>query len=312
MQEPLQPRRGPSRRSRPSLAAMADSGFQPSRPSSQNMSLSNTLPRSLFGNNNVLDEHPSEATDPFNLGVASQLLGQDSPLKDNKASVRISHSQTMRSMRSFRFPLDGSRSVKGSSESSAYPSNTMSRSQTISSAWSGMSNRLFTESLSGTANEKQTDVFTKQFDKLAKKHGIQSFPESFKTEPNSVSVSSASDANKTSGDSTPALHGNKLWNRLLGRTPSTVDVSKSYGNMKLSLGRKRGSSISDLAAIGRGKRDSLKGMHLEDMIRLGGVSPFSLPEGLSPGDLLIPTCMHASASYILTHGEFLMQLRSSE
>lgn len=303
MQEPSQPRRGPSRRSRPSLAAMADSGYKPSRPSNQSVSQNNTLPRSLFGNNNVLEEHPSGATDPFDLGVASQLLGEDSLLRDPKSSVRIPHSQTMRSMRSFRFPLDGNRSMKSTNDSSAYTSNTMSRSQTISSAWSGMSNRLFTESIAGATNEKQIDIFTKQFDKLAKKHGIQTFPESFHTEPPSVSVSSASDANKTSGDSTPALHGNKLWNRLLGRTPSTVDISKSYGNMKMSLGRKRGGSISDLAAIGRGKRDSLKGMHLEDMIRLGGVSPFSLPEGLSPGDLLIPTCMHASASYILSHGE---------
>lgn len=299
MQDPLQPRRGPSRRSRPSLAAMADSGFQPSKPSSQNVSRGGTLPRSLFSNRNILEEHPSETTDSFDLGILP---------KEKKASLRVSHSLTMRSMRSFRFHLDGNKSVNSSTptDSSAYPSNTVSRSQTISSAWSGMSNRLFTESLSGPTSEKQTDVFTKQFDRLAKKHGIQTFPESFRTEPTSVSVSSASDANKSSGDSTPVLHGNKLWNRLLGRTPSTVDISKSYGNMKLSLGRKRGSSISDLAAIGRGKRDSLKGMHLEDMIRLGGVSPFSLPEGLSPGDLLIPTCMHASASYILQNGEFFL------
>lgn len=301
MQDPLQPRRGPSRRSRPSLAAMADSGYQPSKPSSQNVSRGGTLPRSLFSSRNILEEHPSETTDSFDLGVTSQLLGGGSLRKEPKT---VSHSHTMRSMRSFRFGLDGNRSVKSTSSSSAYPSNTISRSQTISSAWSGMSNRLFTESLSGATSEKQTDVFTKKFDKLAKKHGIQTFPESFKTEPTSVSVSSASDANKSSSDSTPVLHGNKLWNRLLGRTPSTIDISKSYGNMKLSLGRKRGASISDLAAIGRGKRDSLKGMHLEDMIRLGGVSPFSLPDGLSPGDLLIPTCMHASASYILQHGEF--------
>lgn len=250
-----------------------------------------------------MEEHPSETTDSFDLGITSQLLGADSLPKERKSSVR-GHSLTMRGMRSFRFHLDGNRSVNSTTDTSTYPSNSVSRSQTISSAWSGMSNRLFTESLSGATGEKQTDVFTGQFDKLAKKHGIQTFPESFKTQPTSISVSSASDANKSSGDSTPVLHGNKLWNRLLGRTPSTVDISKSYGNMKLSLGRKRGASISDLAAIGRGKRDSLKGMHLEDMIRLGGVSPFTLPEGLSPGDLLIPTCMHASASYILQHGEF--------
>ena len=47
----------------------------------------------------------------------------------------------------------------------------------------------------------------------------------------------------------------------------------------------------------------MKGMHLEDMIRLGGVAIFNLPLGLAPGDLLIPTCMHAAASFILNNGE---------
>ncbi|PUU75521.1 hypothetical protein B9Z19DRAFT_994223, partial [Tuber borchii] len=69
--------------------------------------------------------------------------------------------------------------------------------------------------------------------------------------------------------------------------------------MKLSLGRRRG---SELAAIGRGKKDTLKGMHLEDFVRLGGVTPFVLPPELAPGDILIPTCMHAAAAFILNYG----------
>ncbi|RPA95240.1 hypothetical protein L873DRAFT_1698744, partial [Choiromyces venosus 120613-1] len=72
--------------------------------------------------------------------------------------------------------------------------------------------------------------------------------------------------------------------------------------MKLSLSRRRGSSISELAAIGRGKKDTLKGMHLEDFVRLGGVTPFVLPPELTPGDILIPTCMHAAAAFILNYG----------
>src|SRR5690606_24663907 len=99
----------------------------------------------------------------------------------------------------------------------------------------------------------------------AKKHGIQPFPHDYKAEPTSVSVSSAS-VNPSSGESTPTLAGNRFWNKLLGRTPSTIDVSKQHGNIKMTLTKKRNVSISDLAAVGKGKRDSLKGMHLEDMI----------------------------------------------
>lgn len=154
----------------------------------------------------------------------------------------------------------------------------------------------------GTGNEREANEFTQQFDKLAKKHGIQPFPKDFKADPTSVSVSSASQ-NVSSGESTPpTMRGNKLWNRLLRRTPSSMDVSKLHGNMKLTLSRRRNNEVSDLAAIGKGKRDSLKGMHLEDMIRLGGVAILNLPLGLSPGDLLIPTCIHAAASFLLNNG----------
>jgi hypothetical protein len=190
------------------------------------------------------------------------------------------------------------------SVSSGYPgrANTISRSATISSAWSGVSNRLFMESVLGNANDKDTNEFTAQFDKLAKKHGIQPFPMHFKGDPTSVSVSSASQ-HQSSGESTPSLRGNRFLNKLLGRTPSTVDVSKQHGNIKMTLTKRRNNDVSDLAAIGKGKRDSLKGMHLEDMIRLGGVAIFNLPLGLAPGDLLIPTCIHAAASFLMNNGE---------
>ena len=81
-----------------------------------------------------------------------------------------------------------------------------------------------------------------------------------------------------------------------------MDVSKHHGNAKLTKRHRRNSGVNDLDIVGRGKRNPLKGMHLEDMIRLGGVAIFNLPLGLSPGDLLIPTCMHAAASYILNNG----------
>lgn len=304
LQEPLKPaRRSRNSRSRPSLAAFAGSGYEPSKP--REVSQSSVLPPSASRDLGALSELQELQEDPIDLGVASQLLGDESL---PRASFRL-YNRSMRAARSFLFGLDGEHTVsKSTSSSSVYPpTSTISRSQTISSAWSGMSHRLFTESINGTLTERNTDAFTKQFDKLARKHGIQPFPESHKQEPGTVSVSSASQ-DRSSEESTPVLSGNKLWNKIMRRTSSNVDISKHHGNMKLSLSRKRGGNISELAAIGRGKRDSLKGMHLEDFVRLGGVSPFTLPPELTPGDLLIPTCMHATASYILNYGEDCYQL----
>jgi hypothetical protein len=238
--------------------------------------------------------------------MRSQLLAD---MFTDPVSYREPKINTMRLKRSsYPFTYDGEGSsgtitANSRSGSSFYPrTNTVSRSATISSAWSGVSNRLFLESLRGAGNERQSNNFTDQFDKLAKKHGIQPFPHDYKAEPTSVSVSSAS-RDQSSGESTPTMHGNRFWNKLLGRTPSTIDVSKQHGNMKLTLTKRRHSGISDLAAIGRGKRDSLKGMHLEDMIRLGGVAIFNLPLGLAPGDLLIPTCIHAAAQFLLNNSK---------
>lgn len=250
------------------------------------------------------------ATGTVDRSLASQLLGD--LFKEPISSYRAPKSKTMKIKRAkYPYPVvDGelddmsSGTISSKSGSSAYPrtTGTISKNATISSAWSGVSNRLFVESIVGTGNERQANEFTDQFDQLAKKHGIQPFPHNFKAEPTSVSVSSAS-ATPSSGESTPILSGNRFWNKLLGRTPSTVDVSKQHGNIKMSLSKKRNVSISDLAAIGKGKRDSLKGMHLEDMIRLGGVAIFNLPLGLAPGDLLIPTCMHAAAMFLLHNGK---------
>jgi hypothetical protein len=295
------------RRARPSLAVFADSGYQPSSDTSQG-SRYTTLPRSSYYPPNISEE--SGSTDTFNADLASQLLGQDVVIDMKSSSRGLKGYNTVKTMRAFTFydgqgadaNSSGNTFSKSFSGSSVYPHGTLSKSATISSAWSGVSNRLFMESLRAAGDDRHANRFTEQFDKLAKKHGIQPFPHDFKGEPSSASVSSAS-RQPSSGESTPPT-GNKFWNRILGRTPSTTDVSKHHGNIKMSLTKRRGGSISDLAAIGKGKRDLIKGMHLEDMIRLGGVAIFNLPLGLTPGDLLIPTCIHAAATFILNNGEF--------
>jgi hypothetical protein len=317
MEQPLRART--SRRSRPSLAAFTDSGYEPSRPPVQPAvpkfslrSRRNTTGASEHGRGDCSSNTPRVLgelfADPVTYHVPSVAAVRGTPSK----------SHSMRPQRSsYPFNFDGEAAgatsggtirldaaSKSGSMSSGYLArdNTISRSATISSAWSGVSNRLFMESVLGTANDKDANNFTHQFDKLAKKHGIQPFPRNFKGDPTSVSVSSASQ-HPSSGESTPTLRGNKLWNKLLGRTPATADVSKQHGNIKMTLTKRRHNDASDLAAIGKGKRDSLKGMHLEDMIRLGGVAIFNLPLGLAPGDLLIPTCIHAAASFLMNNGE---------
>ncbi|CCX09633.1 Similar to Probable Rho-GTPase-activating protein 6; acc. no. O43027 [Pyronema omphalodes CBS 100304] len=295
------PRARTSRRSRPSLAALTDSGYEPSSTVGYGK---NMLPHSLSRNTsspNFIQMADREKDLRKHL-LADMFTDGDERVHNPSATLR-----SLRALSSFdvdgEAAGDSSGTITGRSGSSVHPkSSTISRSATISSAWSGVSNRLFMESVLGTGNEqRQTNDFTEQFDRLAKKHGIQPFPVDYKAEPTSVSVSSAS-REQSSGESTPTMGGNRFWNKLLGRTPSTVDVSKQHGNMKLTLTKRRHPNISDLAAIGRGKRDSLKGMHLEDMIRLGGVAIFNLPLGLAPGDLLIPTCIHAAAQFLLNNG----------
>lgn len=312
-----------SRRSRPSLAAFTDSGYAPAQQSSpdQAYAQTSTIGRSQIRNAisfAVPDEQNADGTDPVDMGVASQLA------EESFTSLRASFRRKFNTVRSYRGydGLEESESGRisrgtvrkdgtgrfthrpgptNSGGSSQYPkASTISRSATISSAWSGVSNRLFVETLQEPASDEGQNTFTDSFNKLARKHGVQAFPWEFSKEPGNMSVSSGS--RTSSADSTSTVPGNKLWNKLLGRTPHTVDISKLHGNAKLSLRHKRKQSIGDLTGFVKGKRDMLKGMHLEDMIRLGGVAVFNLPLGLSPGDLLIPTCIHAAATHILNHG----------
>ena len=335
---PVQLNRRVSRRSRPSLAAFTDSGYEPtlrpddtvstarSGPSKSSSptatTTTTTLPHNSFGSRtgSVPRGPRNSATrrDPFNFDVASQLLAEDALIKDLNAprngghgSIRSNNFSATRLKSPFE-PMNGepgngtfsksfSQNSKSRSGSSEYPQcGSVSRSATISSAWSGVSNRLFLESIRDAGIERPTNTFTEQFDKLARKHGIQTFPHDLRAEPERVSVPSASRGRSSSTAST--LGGNKFWNKLLRRTPSTADVPKRHGSVRMALTHKHHPSNSELAAVGKGKRDSLKGMHLEDMIRLGGVAIFDLPLGLAPGDLLIPTCMHAAASFILNNG----------
>ena len=181
-----------------------------------------------------------------------------------------------------------------------------------SSAWSTLSNRLFSNNTPNTVTPMQLEPsnFTKEYDKLARKHGLQPFPVGYMVEPSSVSVSSVSMKQEVGGMAAIAVShgpigkGARILNRLLKRTESTKDISeRSRRTLGHPLGQKR-MSVSDLVGMGRhGKKDHLRGLHLQDMIRLSGVCEFKLPAGMSPGRLLVPACFHATGTYILSNGK---------
>ena len=203
------------------------------------------------------------------------------------------------------------------SGSSVYPHSTSNDgtnrgSSGASSALSTLSNRLFSDNAPDTVTSTQLEAssFTKEYDKLARKHGLQPFPVGHMVEPSSVSVSSVSVKRETEEMAAVAVpygpigKGTRILNRLLKRTESTKDVSER-GRRTLGhpLGQKR-MSVSDLAGMGRsGKKNHLRGLHLEDMVRLSGVCDFKLPEKMSPGRLLVPACFHATGTYILGNGK---------
>lgn len=204
------------------------------------------------------------------------------------------------------------------SGSSIYPNSmpndgaeTNANSSEGDSAWSTLSHRLFTDNVpeATISTQREPSSFTKEYDKLARKHGLQPFPAGHMADSSSASVSSISvkrDKEKsfTGPDSnSPMGKGARILNRLLKRTESTKDISeRSRRTIGHPLGQKR-MSVSDLAGMGRsGRTDHLKGLHLEDMVRLNGVCEFKLPEQMSPGKLLVPACFHAAAQYLLANG----------
>ena len=98
-------------------------------------------------------------------------------------------------------------------------------------------------------------------------------------------------------------HSNWLMRKILRRSTSTYSVkvkSKSISR-KLSV-----SGITDLPK--RVQRDLLKGQTLEEIGRLGGLSLFTLPPEFAVDKLSIPTCISATATYILQHGEYFFRI----
>lgn len=259
----------------------------------------------------------------------------DIPVRVSTARDACLNKGSLKMVPSFPFPSLEGRSGAGenvgggavgasTSGSSVYPHST-SRSRSSydgaatqsssgnSSAWSTLSKRLFSGIAPDTVTSTQPEpgIFTKEYDKLARKHGLQPFPTGHMIDLSSASVSSVSVKRETDEIPTiivphgPIGKGTRILNRLLRRTDSTKDVNeKSRKALGHPLGHKR-VSVSDLTGMGKvGKKGHLRGLHLEDMVKLGGVCEFRLPEKVAPGMLLVPACFHATATYLFMNGRW--------
>lgn len=67
------------------------------------------------------------------------------------------------------------------------------------------------------------------------------------------------------------------------------------------MARKR--SVSDMAMHLGQKKDTLKDEDLASLVRLCGKSLLYLPSEYAPGALTLPTCLRATAHYLVQHGE---------
>ena len=85
--------------------------------------------------------------------------------------------------------------------------------------------------------------------------------------------------------------------KILRRTSSTQSI-KNDRHMK----HRR--SISDLSLRFIWKKDSLKDKDVQELVRLCGSSLLYLPTEYAPGSLAVPTCLRATAQYLVQHGEW--------
>lgn len=331
----LEPRRV-SRRSRPSLAALKDSGYEP-RPSSRTTRRASVA---VFPTDSVpeIGERNSSKPAPvpsrrsstpavgsnFDLSVAGQLFADgeskvNGTRRGSKGSLHSSNNSQLlisglasQKSSAYGTASDPNESASQLSSSTSEYVSTSSRhhsGNTSTSAFSGLSHRLFSEpsrssafNVNLTQTQRDSVIFVKEYDVLAKKLGLQPFPVGFQALPASASVSSLTNNTTDSGGSstTKGIFGsNTKIDRFLSKVLRRSGSSRDLSNQGL---RPRRVSMGDLTALARGKRDTLKGMHLEDIIRLGGVCEFVLPRKLAPAPLLIPTSIHAAASFILAHG----------
>ena len=96
-------------------------------------------------------------------------------------------------------------------------------------------------------------------------------------------------------------HHNWLARKLFHRSSSTYTL-KVKSNHKPMKHKKSFGMIPKLEDLNH--MNILKDKNLEEICRLGGMGILALPEGFSvTQQLSLPTCLSATATYLLQHGE---------
>ncbi|KAF7933073.1 uncharacterized protein EAE97_008840 [Botrytis byssoidea] len=128
--------------------------------------------------------------------------------------------------------------------------------------------------------------FIEEFNRLADKHGVRKFiPSEYEDVP--------------CIEDGPDKHGNWLSRKLFRRTSSSqTPVVKSKKAERRDLKKMR--SISDSLRL-KSRRDSLKDRDLVELVRLCGSSLLYLPAEYAASSLTLPTCIRATAQYLIQH-----------
>ncbi|KAF7881650.1 uncharacterized protein EAF02_006338 [Botrytis sinoallii] len=128
--------------------------------------------------------------------------------------------------------------------------------------------------------------FIEEFNRLADKHGVRKFiPSEYEDIP--------------CIEDGPDKHGNWLSRKLFRRTSSSqTPVVKSKKAERRDLKKMR--SISDSLRL-KSRRDSLKDRDLVELVRLCGSSLLYLPAEYAASSLTLPTCIRATAQYLIQH-----------
>ncbi|KAI9779723.1 MAG: hypothetical protein M1839_007221 [Geoglossum umbratile] len=222
-------------------------------------------------------EPPSIAPELDDLRITQGLLSESGPTASSKANTRVMSQQG-------DVAPTSQRRARHASAPSLQTGEPQGHSRITSATWSTVSNRVFTNS--SQSSERDALEFLAEYNRLGSKHGL---PQLCHEIPSTV----------TAGITPPPaqLPVSWLFRKLLRKAPSGHTVRRS-SNPRLT----RNSSVSDIALLGRGRRDVLKDRTLEEIARLGGESVFLLPAGSASGPLTIPSCFSATGTFILQHG----------
>ncbi|KAI9649125.1 hypothetical protein NHQ30_001692 [Ciborinia camelliae] len=152
------------------------------------------------------------------------------------------------------------------------------------------SNTWTSSSVDGESENDDSDDrthFIEEFNRLADKHGVRKFvPSEYEDTP--------------SIEDGPDKHVNWLSRKIFRRTSSsyTPTVAKSKKSERRDLKKMR--SISDSLRL-KGRRDSLIDRDLVELVRLCGSSLLYLPAEYAASSLTLPTCIRATAQYLIQH-----------